>query len=204
MVLMVGDTRILREVSSSLRQHGHDPDISVLDVRLAVASGRSTIQVIYRFPEIGPCLYGWSFDWASAEPIDPGWITEAFDEQNLAGGWGPPERCDPDNEGITWWVHPYGGREYGDWTFADHVESAVRGYFPSARPVSRQEVEAVINSGVSSVAELEVVAQEGGPLAHTASWLLSELAEEARINRAVRPESPTWFDQSRQQQPDTE
>ncbi|HEY6531678.1 MAG TPA: hypothetical protein VIY72_05205, partial [Acidimicrobiales bacterium] len=133
-------------VQDILRDHARATDFinggSVEGVRLADAGSARTVEILFRHPETGSCLYGWAYPRAwhvatgSTLP-NASWVTDEFEHDVEAAGYGPPETCSPDAEGITWWVHPYGGRPASDWTFEDHVERSLRSYALDARPVSR-------------------------------------------------------------------
>lgn len=170
----------------------------VRHVRLASVEGGTTLQVLFTYPEHGDCLFGWEFKypWTADEVGRLRWIAplDSFDEDMATKG--PPESCNPDAEGVTWFVDPYGGRSHQEWTFEDHVEQALRNYAVSARPVSRREVEAVLATGASSVADLEDIAGDGGPHQRAAAWLLTEFPEGSRIARGVSPKRPTWFERN--------
>jgi hypothetical protein len=172
----------------------------VRQVRLAEVEGGTTLQVLFTHPEYGICLFGWEFEfpWKPNELGRLRWIEplDSFEEDIATKGL--PESCEPDDEGVTWFVDPYGGRSYEKWTFLDHVEQALRRYSMSARPVTRREVDGILRAGAASVADLEEIASESGPNQRTAAWLLTEFREGSRIERAVESGRPTWFERNTQ------
>ncbi len=169
------------------------------EVRLAGEHPDTRLQFIFRAERFGDCRYGWEAelwhddeedaDGGDAEPglPDPeslaGEILISLMENLEASGYGPPDECDPDEEGITWVRHPYGGRASWDWTFADLVERALRHYVPAARPFSREVVGRLLASGVESTSDLVVIvtSYRTDELAASALWLLGEFGDTSAV-----------------------
>lgn len=173
-------------------------------VRLAGEHPHTRLQFIFRAAHFADCRYGWEADlWdheddyaeddENDEPglSDPdslaGEILMSLMENLEAAGYGPPDECDPDEEGITWVRHPYGGRASWDWTFADRVERVLRQYVPSARPFSRERVRQLLASGVESTDDLAaiVTGDRTDDLATVALWLLGELGDTSAVTPLI-------------------
>jgi hypothetical protein len=170
------------------------PGFTFEQVRLAGQHPDTRLQFVFRSERHADCLFGWEADlwhddedeWDEPDGEDPGLpdpesyageILIALMENLEAAGYGVPDECDPDPEGITWVRNPYGGKPSWDWDFADHIEYALRQYVPSARPVSRETVRRLLEAGVDSPEALVqiVTSDRSDELAFAALWLLEEL-----------------------------
>jgi len=168
-------------------------------VRLVGEHPDTRLQFIFRADRYGDCRYGWEADlWRDDEPggqdgggepglPDPealaGEILMSLMEDLEASGYGPPDECDPDDEGITWVRDPYGDRASWDRTFVDDVEWALRQYVPKARPHSREVVRQLLATGVDSSSALVdiVTSDRTDELAAAALWLLAELGDTTAV-----------------------
>jgi hypothetical protein len=143
------------------------PGFTFEQVRLAGQHPDTRLQFVFRSERHADCLFGWEADlwhddedeWDEPDGEDPGLpdpesyageILIALMENLEAAGYGVPDECDPDPEGITWMRNPYGDKPSWDWDFADRVEYALRQYVASARPVSRETVRRLLETGVDS------------------------------------------------------
>jgi hypothetical protein len=171
-------------------------------VRLAGEHPHTRLQFIFRAEHFADCRYGWDADlWDHEDAEDDeddkrelpdpdslaGEILIGLMENLEAAGYGPPDESEPDEEGITWVRHPYGGRASWDWTFADRVERVLRQYVPSARPFSREMVRQLLASGVESTDDLAsiVTGDRTDDLAAVALWLLGELGDSTAVTPLI-------------------
>jgi len=164
-------------------------------VRLAGQHPNTRLQFVFRSEQHADCRFGWEMGlWHDDEDPegdddgdedsglpDPesyaGEILGTLMENLEAAGYGPPDECDPDDEGITWVRNPYGGKPSWDWGFGERVEYALRQYVPSARPVTRKDVQRLLATGVDSAEALVpiVTSDRSDDLASAALWLLTDL-----------------------------
>ncbi|MEA2827701.1 MAG: hypothetical protein QOG43_2140 [Actinomycetota bacterium] len=169
-------------------------------VRLAGEHPDTRLQFIFRSERHANCRFGWEVSlWhdgdsegGDSDDVAPG----LPDPENFAGdilltlmenleaaGYGPPDECDPDKEGITWVTNPYGEKPSWEWDFADEVEWALRQYEPASRPVSRALVQQLLATGVDSRDALVniVTGDRTDDLASAALWLLGQFRDAAAV-----------------------